>query len=296
MFSIYLLGLSSQILAASLEKAILLNEHGLATEAKRELIDLIFERGSKKDDKAQAYYLLGNIAFGEDRIKAAFNSWKDLVDKYPNSEEAGLVRDRITELSEIVVGSAKESLDNAVARSYLRHAEFWSKDKRDVFMIDSSWISNINAAVKWYDKAITEFPKSEASRIAYNGKLKTLLGWKEPSRDGESYGIEASFYRMLPPHLLSGREKVEALTAQAKAKASFTKYMPILLQTFEEFEKDHPDASTLQAFRYQIAQVYWKHKKWNATREWLNKIIDKAETNDSFYRDLAERRLKKVEY
>lgn len=129
LLSLCFVSLPSLVLSASLEKAILLNEHGLTVDAKRELIDLIFEKGSKKDDKAQAYYLLGNIAFGEDRIKAALNSWKDLVDKYPNSEEAGLVRDRITELSEIVVGSAKESLDNAIARSYLRHADFWSDDK-----------------------------------------------------------------------------------------------------------------------------------------------------------------------
>lgn len=72
--------------------------------------------------------------------------------------------------------------------------------------------------------------------------------------------------------------------------------MPRLLRAFEAFEKDHPDAPILQAFRYQIAQVYWNQKYWNFTREWLNKIIEKAEDNDSFYRDLAERRLMKVEY
>ena len=298
--------LSSLALAASIEKAILLNEHGLTTDAKRELINLILEKRSKPNDKAKAYYLLGNIAFSEDRIKVALNSWEHLVDKYPNSEEAGLVRDRIAELSEIVIGSAKESIDNAVARSYLRHAEFWSKDRSDVFTIDSSWISNVDAAVKWYDKVITEFPKSEASRIAYKGKLRTLLGWKEPGRDGESYGIQASFYRGLPSYLLSGPERGEAMIAKAKAKASFTKYMPILLQSFEEFEKDHPDASTLQAFRYQIAQVYWKHQDYDPasrnftlkypeeTKNWLNKVMDKAKGNDSFYSDLAERRLEKL--
>ena len=254
--------------AASLEKAILLNEHGLTTDAKRELIDLIFEKRSKANDKAQAYYLLGNIAFEEDKIRAALNSWKHLIDKYPNSQEADLVQDRIAVLSEVVGKSAKESLKNAVARSYLRHAEFWSEDKSDIFRIDASWIPNVESAIKWYDKVITEFPKSAASRIAYEGKLRTLLGWEESGRYGSSYGI----------------------------KASFKKYMPRLLQTFENFEKNHPDASTLQAFRYQIAQVYWKHKDWNLTREWLNKIITKAGKNDSFYRDLAERRLKKMEY
>lgn len=268
LLSFCLVGLPQLVFAASLEKAILLNEHGLTTDAKRELIDLIFEKRSKTDDKAQAYYLLGNIAFEEDKIRAALNSWKHLIDKYPNSQEADLVQDRIAVLSEVVGKSAKESLKNAVARSYLRHAEFWSEDKSDIFRIDASWIPNVESAIKWYDKVITEFPKSEASRIAYEGKLRTLLGWEESGRHGSSYGI----------------------------KASFKKYMPRLLQTFEDFEKNHPDASTLQAFRYQIAQVYWKHKDWNLTREWLNKIITKAGKNDSFYRDLAERRLKKVEY
>ena len=281
LLSLCFISLPSLVLAASLEKAILLNEHGLTIDAKRELIDLIFEKESKADDKAQAYYLLGNIAFGEDRIKAALNSWKYLVEKYPNSEEAELVRDRIAELSEIVIGSAKESVDNAVARSYLRHADFWSEDKSDVFMIDSSWIPKVEAGVKWYNKVITEFPKSKAARIAYEGKLKTLLGWKELGKDGDAYGI----------------------------KANFNKYVPQLLQTFEEFEKNHPNASTLQAFRYQIAQVYWGKMDFEfinrntykttliypkETKEWLNKIISNAREHDSFYRDLAERRLKNL--
>lgn len=306
--SLCFVGLPSLVLAASLEKAILLNEHGLTMDAKRELIDLIFQKGSKADDKAQAYYLLGNIAFGENKIKVALNSWEYLVNKYPNSEEAKLVKDRITELSEIVLGSAQEDLDNAIARSYLRHADFWSQDKSEIFKIDPSWIPNVEAAIKWYDKVISEFPKSKASRIAYEGKLKTLLGWKESGTDGEVYGI----------------------------KADFNKYMPQLLQTFEVLEKDHPDASTLQAFRYQIAQAYWGNalsfwslaqvdrefaqklqsldptkahqlrqnaqqlaekatKNLEPAKKWLKDIIEKASEHDSFYRDLAERRLKNLE-
>lgn len=300
--------LPSLIFAASLEKAILLNEHGLTTDVKRELIDVIFQNESKAEDKAQAYYLLGNIAFGEDKIKVALNSWEHLVEKYPNSEEAKLVKERIAELSEIVLGSAKENLDNAIARSYLRHADFWSEDKSETFKIDSSWIPNVEAAIKWYDKVLTEFPNSKASRIAYEGKLRTLLGWKEVGQDDRYYGI----------------------------RSDFTKYMPLLLQTFEEFEKDHPDASTLQAFRYQIAQAYWSNalslrrsaqvfrelaqqwqrldptqahknrqeaqqheekatKRLEPAKKWLKDIIEKASEHNSFYRDLAERRLKNLE-
>jgi len=45
-----------------------------------------------------------------------------------------------------------------------------------------------------------------------------------------------------------------------------------------------------------IAQLYWKARDWEKTREWLNIIIEKAGNGDSFYRDLAQRRLLKVEY
>ena len=72
--------------------------------------------------------------------------------------------------------------------------------------------------------------------------------------------------------------------------------MPQLLQTFDAFEGGHPTASSLQAFRFQIAQAYWKKKNWVKTREWLNLIIAKAGGRDSFYVDLARRRLQKVEY
>ena len=69
-----------------------------------------------------------------------------------------------------------------------------------------------------------------------------------------------------------------------------------LLKTFEAFERDFPKAGSLQAFRYQIAQAYWRNKDWAKTREWLNTIIKIAEVKDSFYKDLAKRRLAKVEY
>ncbi|MCD4712066.1 MAG: hypothetical protein K8R73_02175 [Clostridiales bacterium] len=72
--------------------------------------------------------------------------------------------------------------------------------------------------------------------------------------------------------------------------------MPKLLETFASYEKDHPNASSLQAFRYQIAQAYWSNKDWTKTKEWLNLIIKVSGDSDSFYKDLAERRLKKVEY
>lgn len=259
--------MASVSFAASVEKAGMLNQHGLTQAAKSELIDVIFSK-SADSDKAQAYYLLGSIAFDENMVSVALDSWRELVHKYPNSAQAKTVRDRISELAEIVGESAKESVENAIALSYLRHGDFWSRGKDSKFTIDSSWIQNVEAAIKWYDKVISEFPQSTASRIAYQDKLRTLLGWEDPGKYGGKHGVQSSF----------------------------SKYMPQLLETFASFEKDHPTASTLQAFRYQVAQAYWSNKDWVKTREWLKLIIKESGEGDSFYKDLAERRLQKVEY
>ncbi len=252
---------------ASYQKAMMFNEHGLAKESKTELIDVIFSN-ALDGEKAKSFYLLGSIAFSENKISVALDSWRELVKKYPQSKEASLVQDRIKELSEIVGEMEKETIDNAVAQSYIRHGDFWSRGKDYKFTIDSSWIPQVEAATKWYDKTINEFPNSTASRVAYEEKMRTILGWEESGRYGIGYGV----------------------------KKSFLQYMPQLLDTFEKFEKEHPNASSLQAFRYQIAQAYWSNKDWAKTREWLNLIIEKSGDADSFYKDAAQRRLQKIEH
>ncbi|MDC0919533.1 hypothetical protein OAQ94_06315 [Gammaproteobacteria bacterium] len=260
-------GCSGDVLAASLEKAEMLSNHGLTREAKLELIEVIHSR-SADNEKASAYYQLGRIAFEDNSISAALESWTDLVGLYPSSPEAALVEEKIKTLSEVVGESTKKSINNAVASSYLRHGDFWSESKSNKFTIDSSWIPMVESAVKWYDKIIDEFPNSAASEVAYQSKLRTILGWKESGQYGSSHGI----------------------------KKSFSKYMPQLLATFEDYEAEHPDSSTIQAFRYQIAQAYWDNKDWDNTRLWLNKIISSAGEGDSFYKDTAMRRLEKIEY
>ncbi|MCF7496483.1 MULTISPECIES: tetratricopeptide repeat protein [Vibrio] len=257
----------SSVFAASIDKANLLSEHGLHAQAKEELIDVIFSKSNSKV-KAKAYYELGNISFENNQVSPALSSWKKLVEIYPSSPEAKIVKGRLEELSQIVGENAQESVDNAIAASYLKHADFWSDDRANTFIIDSSWIPKVEAANKWYDKVIVEFPNSKASRIAHEEKLRTLLGWEERGKYGSSYGV----------------------------KRDFGTYMPQVLETFASLENEFPNAPTLQAFRYQIAQAYWSAKQWDNTRKWLNSIIEKSNGKDNFYKDAAERRLKKVEY
>ena len=253
--------------SGSIRKANLLIDNNLAAEAKKELIKIIVSSGSREKE-ATAYYKLGTVSFEENNISNALKTWEELVAKYPESPEAGEVKDNIKELAQIVGKSSEEKINNAIAASYMKNGDFWSEGKKRVFSIDSSWIPSVESSIKWYDKVILEYPKTNASRIAYKKKLRTILGWKEIGQYGSTYGI----------------------------RENFGKYMPILLSTFKSFEEEHPNASSLQAFRYQIAQSYWKNRYWNETRVWLNKIIEEANDDDSFYKDLAERRLKKVEF
>jgi tetratricopeptide (TPR) repeat protein len=250
-----------------LAKAALFKQHGLNEDSKRELILILTAKG---DDtlKAKAQYLLGMIAFDQNQIPHALETWQNLVATYPESEEAKLVKERINDLAQIVGESQKESLNNAVAESYLRHADFWSRGKSEVFSLDTSWIPHVDAAVKWFDKTISEFPRSTAARIAYEEKMKTLLGWEEPGQYGDKHGVKSS--------------------PQA--------YIPMLVETFRQFEAEFPDAATLPAFRFQIAQAYWGEKDWDNSKKWLNSIIEKSSSSDTFYVDLARRRLEKLEY
>ncbi len=264
--------LTSTAIGSSLEKAKMLRRHGLFPEAKKELIEVIFSKQNPKD-KAEAYYTLGSVAFQEKDISAALETWSQLVADFPESDQAKLVKDRINQLSEIVDEESRAVVDNAVAQSYLRHDDFWSKEvRRKKFIIDSSNISRIEVGISWYDKVIQEFPKTKASRIAYEEKMQTLIG---------------RIYRL-----------IEVMQAYIRADVPSKLYDDVntskqqLLTTFSAFEKNHPDATSLQAFRHQIAQIYGKTEKdLTLPDKWLNRIIEQAGENYTFYRDLAERRL-----
>ncbi len=266
----------------SIEKAKMLNAHGLRDEAKKELIGVIFGK-SAAEDKAEAYFILGNIAFTEKNISAAIETWTTLVEKYPNSNHVHFIKDKIQQLAEHTEGLIDETNDNVTARYYLKNAEFWSKDRSKIFRIDTSWIPNFEPAIKWYDKIIEEFPKTASAERAYKEKLFTILGEFPKTTSAERANQE---------ELL----KIWGWEETGLPSGVFSKYMPLLLDTFQSLEEDFPQSNALQRFRFQIAQVYWKNKKWMQTREWLNRIINAPGDTDSFFKDLARRRLEKVEY
>jgi predicted Zn-dependent protease len=70
--------------------------------------------------------------------------------------------------------------------------------------------------------------------------------------------------------------------------------MPLVLEAFRAFEKAFPLAPSLQPLRYQIAQLYWSQKDFVNTEVWLKQVIENGSEEDSFYVDLATRRLHKL--
>jgi hypothetical protein len=186
---------------------------------------------------------------------------------YPTAPQAKALSDRLAQLREVVEKGTDELLSNAVASSYVRNGDFWS-DAPDKFTIDASWLPKAELGLYWYDRVIKEYPGSDAAELAYIRKLRTLLGWRESGQYGSAFGV----------------------------KSDFKKYMPLTLQAFESFAQAFPSNSSLQAFRFQIAQAYWGQKDWTNTRAWLQKIIDAAKSEETFYSELAKARLAKIEY
>ncbi len=241
--------------------------HNLIDNAKEVFIDTYQSNKTSNADKAEALYWLGQISFDENNYTVAFEDWNQLVKKYPDSEQAVEIQERLSQLKDIIEQVSTSSISSVVARSFIKNGDFWSEAKQR-FTIDPSWLPNVELAIEWYNRVIEEFPGSNAAEIAFQRKMFALLGWEESGRYGSSYGV----------------------------KNNFNKYMHLVLQTFSEFSNAFPESSYLQGFRYQIAQAYWSEKKWKETKEWLNKIIAASNGEETFYTQTAKARLQKVEW
>lgn len=104
-------------------------EHGLIEDAKREFIAITFDRKADDDEKAKSLSALGDIAFDDNKIALALSTWRELIETYPKSDEAKLVSERIDQLGQAVEETTGDTLDKAIARSYIRHGDFWSRGK-----------------------------------------------------------------------------------------------------------------------------------------------------------------------
>lgn len=241
-------------------------DYGLIEDAKREFIAITIDRRADDEEKAISLSALGDIAFRERNITLALETWQELLETYPDSEQATMVTERIAQIGDIVDATTGDTLDNVVARSYIAHGDWWSREKEEKTTIDSSWIPKDEVAIGWYDRTIAEFPGTSAATLAMKKKFYTVHGWEDPGQYGEKYGV-----------VRTGR-------------------VSDLVSVYDQLVIASPDDIDLQRFRYMIAQSYWQNRDFDKTREWLQKIIEADDGKNGFYKDLAEWRMKKVEY
>lgn len=81
--------------AGSIEKAVALRSNGLLVEAKKELVEIVFDAESPDVAKAEALLLLGDIAAQEGNHTLASDNWKSLAEKYPGSAFAAAARAKL---------------------------------------------------------------------------------------------------------------------------------------------------------------------------------------------------------
>ena len=249
--------LAGMIEGASIEKAKMLNTHGLKDAAKQELIDVIFGT-SGTEAKADAYYYLGNIALTERKVTVAISTWRELVEKYPNSKRVAEVQQQIEVLRVGLSDTLDVVLENVTANLYLQNAEFWGMHYvGDKFSLTYG-LPSIEAGFKWLDKVIAEFPSTAEAEKAYIYKFFQLYDEVSPL----SYD-----------HI-------------------FTNDMNKLISLFEEFKAAFPKSTSLQMFRFRIAQLYILRKNFEVADPWLNKIIEIEGDRDSLYKQIAQYRLK----
>jgi hypothetical protein len=91
--------------AASLEKAKTLRANGLRDDAKKELVDFLYDSASPDDGKAEALLLLGDIALEEKNRDAARENWTKLVAAYPSSPAAAAAKAKLEALEQAASSS-----------------------------------------------------------------------------------------------------------------------------------------------------------------------------------------------
>ena len=266
--------------ADDVDYAKMLKQHGLIEDAKRLFISIVHTDASAAD-KAASLYNLGLMAFNEKNLQLALNTWGILLEKYPESEEGKRVARGIGSLATDMKSLSLEIVENSIARSYLQNAEFWASEiKNDRWIIDSSWLDQIELACEWYDRVIAEFPGTPSARLAYIEKFKTILG---KTGIGESHD----------------------------------KYIDPLMNTYKNFAEEFPNDEFIPALRFQIAQVFWGEDTlafkrqideasnpesslvpdsisvYKTTEKWLRATLEG--NLDSFYSQVARARLEYIE-
>lgn len=195
---------------------------------------------------------------------------------YSNAEKNNNSNDQAS--IEDVIPDYKGLFDQgSTPRNYLDNGNFYSQDKPRRLGIDTSFIDPVDASIWWYDKVISEFPRTNEANIAFREKIKTLIGWSD------GYGDDKEYFGLYDRR----KDKI---------------YFPMVEETFTLMENIYPDDDYLEALAFQIAQRYLWHvlaygrQNYKVDcKKWLNKTIELSKGKDTFYSHIAKLRLPLVQ-
>lgn len=267
--------------AGSIDKAKLLHEHGFSDEARLHLIEMTsgpFTRFTQtEEDLAGGLHLLGEIALKGDNLAGAFAAWNSLMDRHPNSEQANSVKERIEELKFEFRKNQDDLVSSLRAQSYFANADAWIKSTEvHSPSIDTKYLSSYGAADDWFNRVIEEFPGTSHAELAYERRIELLLGRAKSYREYLIKNYRP--YRPAPADEISIPGQMVTLAASI----------------MEDFEKSFPDSHKLQRLRYLIGQTYWIAEDPESARLWLGRVIHADLDENTFYRDMAFRRLENL--
>ena len=250
----------------SVSRGLMLKMHGLEVDAKRAFIDLLYNDEAHEEDKADALYQLGLIAFNNKDIGLATETWSLLIGEFPNTEKGRTVSAGIKYLLEdydaLVLESAKEEISDrkevmrdALAQSYLLNAQFWW-DPPKQWGIYTSHINQFTMAREWYDKVVTEFPRTDVAKKAMSYRFMLY-------KDGmETYWKERQ--------LSFDKKKEEIPNAVLELSQNFEPRILPLIHEYNNFVEDFPGDAVAHIMELQIAQEYHIEVKIIAT--WFGEL------------------------
>ena len=199
----------------SVSRGLMLKMHGFEVDAKRAFIDLIYDDKAHEEDKADALYQLGLIAFNNKDIGLATETWRLLIDEFPDTEKGRTVSAGIVSLLEdydvLILERQQEAMQDraeamrdAVAQSYLLNAQFWW-DPPKQWNIYTSHINHLTMAREWYDKVVTEFPRTDTAKKAMSYRFMLYKDGMEAYWQGKQLLFD----------VIMGRRDAAALGASA---------------------------------------------------------------------------------
>ena len=272
--------------SAKLEKAVALNEHGHSGAARLELISLIYGPASRltldSEDRAAALHLLGEISLEDDELSGTLSAWGLLVKEYPDSQLAESVRDKIADVEADFHRQLSDLKSEAQATLHFAIAEAWLKAAgAETPSVDTSFISDEEAAIDWLSLTIEKFPGTSHAELAYERMVEYQLAVANK---------KALFYMELQSTIDELNLDVAPSPLPAETSMLVRRSESILVR----FQSAFPESGKLQRLRYLIGQSNWLVGDMEKARYWLTKVIEEDRDVNTFYRDLAFRRLQNL--